>query len=574
MDKRIFKKTTIILLSAAFCFISFGLSRTAGDILHQNQTNNSQSGQKMKSTKRSMVIGTRGVVATSQPLAAQAGLDVLKKGGNAIDAAIATAAVLNVVEPMSTGIGGDAFIIIYLAKDKKLVALNASGRSAYNITREKVLQKGHKRMPGTGILTVTVPGAFDGWCTALEKYGTMGIEEVLKPAIYYAENGFAVTEIIQNQWARSIKKLSLHPDTKKTYLINGRAPEVGEIFVQKNFAKTLKTLAKGGRDAFYIGEIARQIVRFSNENEGFLSMKDFEDHHSEWVEPIYTNYKNYRLYECPPNGQGVAALEMLNILENVNLKELGHNSAEYLHYLIEAKKLAYADIGKWVGDPSFNELPIDRMTSKDYGRSQFERIDPHKAMDDVQSGISSQQGDTIYLTVMDKDGNAVSFINSIYSGFGSGLVAGETGICLQNRGGLFSLEEGHVNVLEPHKRPFHTIIPAMAFKDGEFFMTFGVMGGAMQPQGHVQVMLNIVEFGMNIQEAIEAPRFRHFSGTRVMIEPEIGSEVRTALIAKAHTILPHRFGSYGGGQGIVYKRENGVMLGGSDFRKDGMAVAW
>jgi len=285
------------------------------------------------------------------------------------------------------------------------------------------------------------------------------------------------------------------------------------------------------------------------------------------------DYKGYTLYECPPNGQGIAALEMLNILENVNLESFGHNSAKYLHYLIEAKKLAYEDLRKWVGDPEFNDLPVSVMTSKSYAKKQFERIDLNKAKQQVGSGIRDD-GDTIYLTVMDKDNNAVSFINSIYDEFGSGLVAGETGICLQSRGALFSLQEGHVNMLEPHKRPFHTIIPAMVFKDGEFFMTFGVMGGSMQPQGHVQVLLNIVEFGMDIQEAIEAARFRHYSGFRVMLEPEVGVEIRNQLEALGHQIIQHSQGSYGGGQGIIFNQKNGTKMGGSDPRKDGMAAGW
>ncbi len=529
--------------------------------------------RKMKQTKRSVVIGKRGVVATSQPLAALAGLDILKNGGNAVDAAVATAAVLNVVEPMSTGIGGDAFILIYLAKEKKLLALNASGRAPYNLNRDLVLEKGHKSMPGSGILTVTVPGAFDGWCEILEKYGSLPLKKVLEPAIYYAENGFPVTEIIQRSWKENEKKLSGHPDIKKTYLIDGRVPEVGEIFFQKNLARTLKVLSEGSREAFYRGEIAEKIVKFSDENGGHLTKKDFADHTSTWVEPIAVDYKGYTLYECPPNGQGIAALEMLNILENVNLKSLGHNSAKYLHYLIEAKKLAYADLRKWVGDPEFNDLPVDEMTSKSYAKKQFDRINPEKAKQRASSGILDK-GDTVYLTVMDKDNNAVSFINSIYDEFGSGLVAGETGICLQSRGALFSLQEGHVNMLEPHKRPFHTIIPAMVFKDGGFFMTFGVMGGSMQPQGHVQVLLNIVEFGMNIQEAIEAPRFRHYSGLRVMLEPEISAEIRNQLEVLGHQIIQHRQGSYGGGQGIIFNQNNGAKMGGSDPRKDGMAVGW
>jgi len=563
--KQDWKKSTKILFSTMLiAIINFSfISSVVGQ----------QQDRKMKQTKRSVVIGKRGVIATSQPLAALAGLDILKKGGNAVDAAVATAAVLNVVEPMSTGIGGDAFILIYLAKEKKLLALNASGRAPYSLNRDIILEKGHKRMPGSGILTVTVPGAFDGWCEIFEKYGTLSLEKVLEPAIYYAENGFPVTEIIQRSWKANEKKLLGYPDIKKTYLINGRVPEVGEIFIQKNLAKTFKILAKGGRDAFYRGEIAEKIVKFSEENEGYLTKKDFADHTSTWVEPIAVDYKGYTLYECPPNGQGVAALEMLNILENVNLKSLGHNSAKYLHYLVEAKKLAYADLRKWVGDPEYNDLPIDVMTSKSYAKKQFERIDQNKAKQQVSSGISDN-GDTIYLTVMDKENNAVSFINSIYDEFGSGLVAGETGICLQSRGALFSLQEGHVNVLKPHKRPFHTIIPAMVFKDGEFFMTFGVMGGSMQPQGHVQVLLNIVEFGMNIQEAIEAPRFRHYSGLRVMLEPEINVKIRNQLEVLGHQIIEHQQGSYGGGQGIILNQKNGVKMGGSDPRKDGMAVGW
>ena len=561
IQKRFKLKIAVFLISILILFLSFSSN------LQQQEK------PKMKKTKRSMVIGKRGIVATSQSLASLAGLDILKKGGNAVDAAVATAAVLNVVEPMSTGIGGDAFIMIYLAKEKKLLALNASGRASYNLTREKVLDAGYKEIPIEHLMAVSVPGAFDGWCEVLEKYGTKSLEEVLEPAIYYAENGFPVTEIIQRAWKGYEEKLSKFPDTKKTYLINGRAPEVGEIFIQKNLANTLKILAKGGREAFYRGEIAEAIVNFSKENGGYFTMKDFEDHSSTWVNPIFTDYKGYRLYECPPNGQGIAALEMLNILENADLKSLDHNSAEYLHYLIEAKKLAFADIGEWVGDPEFNELPVDKMTSKEYAKEQFKRINPDKAQKLADSGIPGN-GDTIYLTVMDKDNNAVSFINSIYYGFGSGIVAGETGICLQNRGALFSLEEGHINMLEPHKRPFHTIIPAMVFKNGEFYMTFGVMGGSMQPQGHAQVLLNIVEFGMNIQEAISAPRFRHVSDLRIMLEPEIGEDVRAGLLKKGHEIIPHVPYSYGGGQGIIFNKETGVKMGGSDPRKDGMAAGW
>ncbi len=561
MSDRI-KMKIILMMSVFIMFVFCGKQ----EYYDQNKGN-------WKMAKRSMVLGTRGVVATSQPLASQAGLDILKQGGNAVDAAVAAAAVLNVVEPMSTGIGGDAFILIYLAKQKKLLALNASGRSPYEMTREKILESGHEKIPYTGMLPVTVPGAFDGWCEVLEKYGTMSLEQVLAPAIHYAQNGFAVTEIIAHVWKENEEDLSKHPVAKDTYLINGKAPKIGELFIQKNFAGTLRILAKGGRDAFYKGEIARQIVEFSGQNGGYLSMKDFEDHTSTWVEPVSADYKGYTLFECPPNGQGIAALEMLKVLENVDMKSLGHNSARYLHYLIESKKLAFADIGKWVGDPEFNDLPVKKMASAEYGKQQFARINPAKAQTLSTSGIPGD-GDTIYLTVMDKDNNAVSFINSIYYEFGSGMVAGKTGICLQNRGALFSMEKGHVNMIEPHKRPFHTIIPAMVFKNGEFYMTYGVMGGSMQPQGHVQVLLNMVEFGMNIQEAIEAPRFRHYDDNTVELEPEIGPDVRNKLTAMGHKITPHEQGSYGGGQGIVLKKETGVKMGGSDFRKDGCAVGW
>ncbi|MFC1729628.1 gamma-glutamyltransferase [candidate division KSB1 bacterium] len=526
--------------------------------------------------KRSVVMGMRGVVATSQPLAANAGLDILKKGGNAIDAAVATAAVLTVVEPMSTSLGGDAFIMVYLAKEKKLVGLNASGRAAYEATLDKMKntleEEGSEGI--SGIYAVTVPGAVDGWFEILEQYGTMSMAEVLEPAIYYAENGFQVTGIIARAWEEYAWRLRDEPSSAQTWLIDGaRAPHAGEVFVNKDLAATLKKIAAGGRDEFYKGSIARAIVDYSDQHNGFLTMKDFEDHTSTWVEPIYADYKNYRLYELPPNGQGIAALEMINILENIDLKPLGHNSADYLHNLIEAKKLAYADIMKWNADPEFNDLPVEEMLSKEYAAAQFRRIDPARAQVQVESGIP-HNGDTVYLTTMDKEHNAVSFIYSIYNEFGSALTVPGAGFILQDRGALFSLEEGHVNVIEPHKRPFHTIIPAMVFKDGEFFMTYGIMGGSNQPQAHVQVLLNIVEFGMNIQEAIEAPRFRHYSGLELMPEPGMNEAVIEKLESMGHVFLDYLPGRHGGGQGIILDRSTGGMLGGSDHRKDGIAVAY
>ena len=526
-------------------------------------------------TLRSPAMGLRGVVATSQPLAANAGLDILERGGNAIDAAVATAAVLTLVEPNSTSLGGDAFIMIYIAADDKLVGINASGRAPYSMTLDalngKLDKHGMDRI--SGIYSVSVPGAVDGWFEVLEEYGTMTMAEVLEPAIYYAENGFAVSPIIAGAW-RGLEQ-NQEPSTRATLLLDGeRAPRTGDVFRNPDLARSFRLLAEHGRDAFYKGPIAEAIVAYSDEHDGFLTMKDFEDHTSTWVEPIFADYGDYRLYELPPNGQGIAALEMIKILGNVDLGVMGHNSAEYLHHIIEAKKLAYADIQKWNGDPEFNHLPTQQIISTEYARKQFERINPKKAMERPESGISGN-GDTVLLEVMDKDHNAVSFIYSIYGGFGSGLVAPGTGFPLQNRAALFSREPGHVNVVEPHKRPFHTIIPAMAFKDGEFFMTFGAMGGAVQPQQHVQIFLNVVEFGMNAQQAVEIPRINHGSGLEVTVEPGIDEAALTQLEAMGHELQRRTTrGGVGGAQIIIFDRATGTMIGGSTPHKDGMAVVY
>ncbi len=526
-------------------------------------------------TLRSPVMGLRGAVATSQPLAANAGLDILKKGGNAVDAAVATAAVLSVVEPHSTSIGGDAFIMIYLAEEDRLVGLNASGRAPYAMTLDALNEKLEKHDMDRirGIYSVSVPGAVDGWFQVLEKYGTMTMAEVLEPAIHYAEHGFPVSPIIASSW-RGLER-SREPSTRAALLLDGeRAPRAGEVFRNPDMARSFRLIADHGRDAFYKGPIAEAIVAYSDEHDGFLTMKDFEDHPSTWVEPIWADYENYRLYELPPNGQGIAALEMIKILGNVDLGAMGHNSAEYLHHIIEAKKLAYADIMAWNGDPDFNHLPTREIISTEYGRRQFERIHPTRAMERPESGIP-RGGDTVLLEVMDEDHNAVSFIYSIYSSFGSGLVAPGTGFPLQNRAALFSREPGHVNVVEPHKRPFHTIIPAMAFKDGEFFMTFGAMGGAVQPQQHVQIFLNVVEFGMDAQQAVEIPRINHDSGLSVTVEPGIDASVLAQLEAWGHDIRRRTTrGGVGGAQIIIFDRETGAIIGGSTPHKDGMAVAY
>ena len=526
-------------------------------------------------TLRSPAMGLRGVVATSQPLAANAGLDILKKGGNAIDAAVATAAVLTLVEPNSTSLGGDAFIMIYIAAEKKLVGINASGRAPYSMTLDalnvKLDKHGMDRI--RGIYSVSVPGAVDGWFEVLEEYGTMTMAEVLEPAIYYAEHGFPVSPIIAGAWLGLER--NEEPSTRSALLLDGkRAPRAGEVFRNPDLAHSFRLLAEHGRDAFYKGPMAEAIVAYSDQHDGFLTMKDFEDHTSTWVEPIFADYGDYRLYELPPNGQGIAALEMIKILGNVDLGAMGHNSAEYLHHIIEAKKLAYADIQKWNGDPEFNHLPIREIISTEYGRRQFERIDPKRAMERPESGIDGN-GDTVLLQVMDEDHNAVSFIYSIFGGFGSGLVAPGTGFPLQNRAALFSREPGHINVVEPHKRPFHTIIPAMAFKDGEFFMTFGAMGGAVQPQQHVQIFLNVVQFGMDAQQAVEIPRINHGSGLEVTVEPGIDEAVLTQLEAWGHELRRRTTrGGVGGAQLIMFDRTTGAMIGGSTPHKDGMAVVY
>jgi gamma-glutamyltranspeptidase/glutathione hydrolase len=520
---------------------------------------------------RSALLATHGMVATSQPLAAQAGLRILQQGGNAVDAAVATAAMLNVVEPMSTGIGGDMFAIVYMAKTGELAGLNGSGRSGYAASIDFFNKQGMTAIPTTGVYSISVPGAVSGWEALLKKYGTMSLDQVLQPAIDCAANGFPVSEIIAAEWEHNVPKLSGHPDTARTYLREGRAPKVGEIFIQPDLASTLQRIAHGGSDVFYRGETAQEIVSSLKKLGGQLTTRDFADHQSTWVTPVFTTYRDIKLFELPPNGQGIAALEMLNILEGFDLNSLGHNSAAYLHLLVEAKKLAFADRDAYYADPEKATVPVDRLISKEYAAQQRKRINLEKAARSFEPGLTGQ-GDTIYLTVVDKDRNCVSFINSLFHAFGSGIVAGNTGICLQNRGCLFSLDPKHPNRLEPHKRPFHTIIPALAFKHEKPWLVFGVMGGDMQPQGHVQVLLNMVDFGMNVQLAGEVPRFRHLS-EGLALESEIGPEVRKSLTEKGHQIV-QAVGEFGGYQAIMIDADSGVLMGGSDPRKDGCVVGW
>jgi len=526
-------------------------------------------------SRRSAVMSNRGMVASSQPLATQAGASMLRQGGNAIDAAIATAAALNVVEPMATGIGGDAFALVYLSKSNELKALNASGRAPYAASLETLHNLGYQEMPETGILTVTAPGALDGWCSLLDKHGTMSLAQVLAPAIELAERGFPVTEIVGHIWKKYIAKVQSNNVTASTYLIDGRAPEPGEIFVQPDLARTFKRIAEGGRDVFYRGEIAEAIAACSRENGGLIDIPDLKDHTSTWVTPISANYRGYEVYECPPNGQGLVVLLALNILEGYDLQSLGHNSPEYLHLLIEAIKLAFADARRYVADPDFVDIPLEELLSKSYAEQRRQLIDRKKARQKVEAGIPRTGGDTVYLAVTDSEGNSVSFINSLFEPFGSAVVVRDTGILLQARGSAFSLEAGHPNCIQPHKRPYHTIIPAMVFKDGNLFLTFGVMGALMQPQGQVQVLLNIIEFNMGVQTALDAPRFRYLQGNECIFEPDIPPNILQELTNKGHQVVkvddPYSQ-QFGGGQAIMVHPSSKALIAGSDPRKDGCAI--
>ena len=533
---------------------------------------------------RSVVLARNGIIATSQPLASAAGLRVLMDGGNAIDAAVTAAAVLSVVEPTMNGIGGDLFAIVYDAKTKTVRALNASGRSARAATPEEFTRRGLTSIPYRGELSVSVPGVVDGWNELLSRYGTRTLAQAVQPAIGYARDGFAVSEIIGYQWKDQAATLARDKAAAATFLPGGHAPAPGDVFRNPHLAASLELIAKGGRDAFYRGPIAQAIAADMRARNGLLTAADFAAHTSDWIEPISTSYRGYDVLELPPNTQGAVALEMLNILEPFDLKALGHNSAEYLHLLVEAKRIAFADRDAWLADPgAVPPEALKRMLSKAYAAERARSIDRAHAAAAYEplklAGASfapeehpEAHGDTIYMTVADKDGNVVSLIQSIYEAFGAGIVAGDTGITLHNRGSLFSLKPGHPNLLAPGKRPFHTLVPAMVMKDGQPWLSFGVMGGDMQPQGHVQVLLNLIDFGMNVQEAGEAPRFRH-SNAGLALESNISAETRAGLEQRGHKPITG-FGVFGGFQGILFDRGHGVMLGGSDPRKDGLAIGY
>ena len=531
---------------------------------------------------RSVVYAPHGIVSTSQPLASTAGLAVLQRGGNAIDAAVTAAAVLSVTEPMMTGIGGDMFAMVWIAKDHRLVALNASGRAGARMTREELLKRGRTRMPARGAETVTVPGALAGWDALLTKYGTITLAEALAPAIRYAEEGYPVTPIIAGDWKDEETVLARDSAAKATFMPGGHTPAAGDWFRNPDYARTLRAIAASGPGVLYGGPLGERIVARTRQLGGFLTLADLEANEPTWVTPISVVFKGYRVWELPPNNQGVAALEMLKILEPYDLKAMGHNSALYLHHLIEAKKLAYADLARYVGDADHLTMPADRMLSDEFIADRRSHLPATRAQLHVDPGPARTSSETIYLTTADSAGNMVSFINSLFDAFGSGVVVPGTGFALHNRGAAFALEAGLPNTVAPGKRPFHTLIPAFVSKPGASpsvdgnadtpWMSFGLMGGGMQAQGHAQMILNLLVFGMDIQQAVDAARFRHLDGLRVIVESPITDSVRAALTSMGHVIAEGKLTQFGGAQAII-KLTKGWSAG-SDPRKDGMAVGY
>jgi gamma-glutamyltranspeptidase/glutathione hydrolase len=565
--KLVLRAAFLILQTSSFILPAMAHDRPAGP-LHKT---------------RSAVMARHGMAATSQPLATATAIQVLQQGGNAVDAAIAANAVLGVVEPMSCGLGGDLFAIIWDAKTKRLVGLNASGRSPAAATIELFKSKGLAEIPTHGPLSWSVPGCVDGWDQLLARYGTRTWSEVLGPAIAYAEGGFPVSEIIAADWREAEASLKAIATSSACFLPGGHAPKAGSIFRNPGLARSLRLIARDGRNAFYLGPLADDIVGYSRSAGGLFAQADFSGHKSTFVEPVSTSYRGYDIWELPPNGQGIAVLQMLNLLEPFDLKSLGPQSAEALHLMIEAKKLAYEDRARFYADPDFANLPTGTLISKPYANRRRAELNPAKANLRPTAGDPAQ-ADTIYLTVVDRNFNCVSLIQSNFHGFGSHHVPADLGFVLQNRGCLFALDPNHLNRLEPRKRPFHTIIPGFITKDQKPWLSFGLMGGDMQAQGHAQVICNLIDFGMDVQEAGDAPRFRHFGSSEptgqpaneggvVALESGISAEARRALEAKGHK-LGEAPGTFGGYQAIRIDLENGVLIGGSDPRKDGAAMGY
>lgn len=580
--KRLCLSSFLIL---TFLFLSFYLNTNAQDRL---------TGKSFAT--RSMVIAQHGMACTSHPLATMTAIDILKKGGTAIDAAIAANAVLGVTDPEMNGIGGDLFAIVYDAKTKKLYGLNASGRSPYALTLEEFKKRNLSYIPVNGALAVSVPGCVDGWFKLHERFGKLPMTDILSNAVAYARNGFPVANefafeagkafrVLQNNKITNSPDQAYYANLSALYFQNGKAPAEGDVFKNPALANTLEKIAKEGRDAFYNGDIAKTIDAYMKKAGGFLSYKDLADHTSNWIDPVSTTYRGYQVWELPPNGQGITVLQMLNILEPFDFSKMSYGSAEQIHLLTEATKLAYEDRAKYYADPDFAKIPVQQLISKSYGAARSKLIDPQKAILDFTSGDSLlSKGETVYLTVADAEGNMISLIQSNFSAFGSGLVPDGLGFVLQNRGALFNLKEGMNNTYAPHKRPFHTIIPAFVTKDGLPFMSFGVMGGGFQPIGQVQVLMNIIDFGMNIQEAGDAPRVfpygladptgRSKTAETIGLESGFSFEVIRALEQMGHTITAGVPGEFGGYQCIRFDPVQKVYYGASDPRKDGMAAGY
>ena len=558
---------TVLVLSIFVSTATNGADRVTGEVF----------------AMRSPVLATSAMAATSQPLATQVALDVMKNGGNAIDAAIAANALLGLVEPTGNGLGGDLFAIVWDAKTKKLYGLNASGRSPKSLSLEWFAQNGHQSIPSHGPLPVTVPGAVDGWFMLHDRFGKKPMNELLKPTIDYAKEGFPVSQLIAYYWNRSIPLLERWPGFSEQFTIEGRAPAEGEIWKNPGLAKTLQSIADGGRDAFYKGDIAKTIANYMEKNGGFLSYEDLSSHTGNWVDPVSTNYRGYDVWELPPNGQGIAALQILNIMELFDISSMDHDSAEYVHLFTEIKKLVFEDRAKYYADSEFNKIPVTTLISKDYAQKRSGLLNLDRAANTYPAGKLLEEGDTIYLTTADKEGNMVSLIQSNYRGMGSGMAPDGLGFVLQDRGEMFSLEEGHFNQFEGGKRPFHTIIPAFVTKGGLPWMSFGLMGGAMQPQGHAQIVINMIDFEMDIQAAGDAPRIHHtgsseptgevmINGGILNLETGYSYETIRQLMRMGHEIQ-YANGPYGGYQAI-HRAPNGVYWGASETRKDGHAAGY
>ena len=558
-----------------FCAALPGLSARAGDRI---------TGATFAT--RSEVIAPEAMAATSHPLATQVALDVMRQGGSAADAAIAANAALGLMEPTGSGIGGDFFAIVWDPKTQKLHGYNGSGRSPRALSLKWFQDQGYTDIPPHGPLPVTVPGAVDGWFALHERFGRLTMARNLAPAVAYARKGHPVHEVIAYYWDRSVPVLSKWPGFTEQFTIQGRAPRKGEMWRNPNLANTLETIGRDGRDAFYKGDIARTIDAYFKANGGFLRYEDLAAHTGEWVDPVSTNYRGVDVWELPPNGQGIAALQILNILEGYDFPNIPFGSAEHVHLFTEAKKLAFADRARYYADPAFHPAPVQWLISKDYAAQRRALINPDRAAKAVDAGRRLNQGDTIYLTVADKDGMMVSLIQSNYRGMGSGMAAPGLGFIFQDRGEQFVLKAGHPNSFEPGKRPFHTIIPAFLTKGGKPWVSFGLMGGAMQPQGHAQIVMNLVDFGMNLQEAGDAPRIQHDGsiepagqvlamgdGGVLNLETGFSYETIRALMRKGHTV-EFADGPYGGYQAIMRDHANGVYVGASESRKDGQAAGY